>query len=186
MPVSAEECAVEQRLANDMGWRLGDTVIAQNSKGEAAQFLKNNRFTIVGIANHPDHTSVSIPDTLYVMVQKDAFDMEALDDCFMKAEIVIDKPEGIDRFTKKYEIVNNYLSHGGAIPKNLHMIFSAWKGMEMVNPYNLPEAHVRYRDGSTTARSDAVFCGGNCTECALTDSGCWKLGCGDQVVFNKH
>jgi len=89
-------------------------------------------------------------------------------------------------FTKKYGIVNNYLSHGGVIPPNLHMIFSAWKGMEMVNPYNLPEAHVRYRDGSTTARSDAVFCGGNCTECALTDSGCWKLGYGDQVVFNKH
>lgn len=105
MPESAEECAVERRLADDMGWRLGDTVVAQNSKGEAAQFLRINRFTIVGIANHPDHTSVSIPDTLYVMVQRDAFDMEALDDSFMKVEVVVDKPGDIDRFSSKYEAV---------------------------------------------------------------------------------
>ena len=105
MPESMEECAVELRLASDMGWRLGDAVVAQNSKGEAAQFLKNNRFTIVGIANHPDHTSVSIPDTLYVMVQKDAFDMEALDNSFMKVEVIVDKPEDIDRFSSGYEAV---------------------------------------------------------------------------------
>ena len=110
MPESAEECAVEQRLADDMGWRLGDSVLAQNSKGEAAQFLKNDRFTIVGIANHPDHTSVSIPDTLYVMVQRDAFDMEALDGGFMKAEVVVDKPGDIDRFSGRYEAVVSAVS----------------------------------------------------------------------------
>ena len=105
LPQSAEECAVEQRLAASMGWQMGDTVVAQDSKGKAAPFLKQNSFTIVGIANHPDHTSVSIPDTLYVMVQRDAFDMEALDNGFMKAEIIVNKPAGIDRFSKKYEAV---------------------------------------------------------------------------------
>ena len=105
MPERDGECAVEARLAQDMGWRLGDAVVAQNSKGEAAQFLKNNRFTIVGIANHPDHTSVSIPDTLYVMVHKDAFDLEALDNSFMKVEVVVDKPEDIDRFSGRYEAI---------------------------------------------------------------------------------
>ena len=103
LPETAYECAVEQRLAESMGWRLGDVVEAQNSKGEAAQYLKNNRFGIVGIANHPDHTSVSIPDTMYVMVQRDAFDMAELDDCFMKVEIVVDKADGIDRFSAGYE-----------------------------------------------------------------------------------
>lgn len=56
----------------------------------------------------------------------------------------------------------------------------------MDNPFRLPEAHVRYRDGSTTARDDALDCGGNCTECALTDGGCWTLRTGEQVVFNEH
>ena len=89
-------------------------------------------------------------------------------------------------FTKRFEFVNVFLENGGVIPENLHMIFSGWKDLEMNNPYNLPEAHVRFRDGSTTAREDAIECGGNCSECAITDSGCWTLHSGQQVVFNEH
>ena len=66
------------------------------------------------------------------------------------------------------------------------MIFSAWRGLRMDNPFQLPEAHVRYKDGTTTARSDAKECGGNCTECACTSGGCWSLHTGEQVVFNEH
>lgn len=89
-------------------------------------------------------------------------------------------------FTKKYSIVNKFLDSGGKLPKNLHMIFSAWVGLEMDNPFNLPEAHVRYRDGTTTASKNAKECNGNCTECAVTDGGCWSLKNGEQVVFNEH
>lgn len=89
-------------------------------------------------------------------------------------------------FTKKYELVNKYISEGGTIPDNLHMVFSGWRNLTMDNPYNLPEAHVRYRDGSTTARNDAQDCGGNCTECARTSGGCWSLTKGEQVIFNEH
>ena len=89
-------------------------------------------------------------------------------------------------FTKKYDIVNEHLSLGGTIPKNLHIVLSGWKGLELTNPYKLPEAHVRFRDGSTTARDDAKECSGNCTECLLTEGGCWSLKSGEQVVFNEH
>lgn len=90
-------------------------------------------------------------------------------------------------FTKKFDICNNEISERkGNLPKNLHLIYSGWKGLKMKNPYNLPEAHVKYRDGSTTAREDAIECSGNCTECATTDSGCWVLRKGEQVVFNQH
>lgn len=89
-------------------------------------------------------------------------------------------------FTKKYEIVNALLDRGIEIPDNLHIIFSAWVGLNMTNPFSLPEAHVRYRDGLTTARADATECGGNCTECAATDGGCWSLKSGEQVVFDEH
>lgn len=112
-------------------------------------------------------------------------------------------------FTKKYEIVNKYVCDSYAdiiygttirpplfdvyntvfrvvVPKNLHIIFSGWVGLEMDNPFLLPEAHVLYRDGSTTARPGAIACGGNCSECALTDGGCWTLGPNEQVVFNEH
>jgi len=89
-------------------------------------------------------------------------------------------------FTKKYEIVNALLSDGTELPDNLHIIFSGWVGLDMNNPYNLPEAHVRYKNGTTTAKPDANECSGNCAECALTSGGCWSLKNGEQVVFNEH
>ena len=89
-------------------------------------------------------------------------------------------------FTKRYEMVNEFIQKNGELPSNLHMIFSGWVGLDMANPFSLPEAHVRYRDGSTTAREDAIECSGNCTECALTEGGCWNLQKGQQVIFNEH
>lgn len=89
-------------------------------------------------------------------------------------------------FTKKFDIVNAAVDDGLAIPSNLHIIFSAWTGLHMDNPHGFPTAHVRYRDGTTTAGEGAVECGGNCSECAVTDGGCWTLGIGDQVVFKEH
>ena len=88
-------------------------------------------------------------------------------------------------FTKRFEIVNKTLL-SYTVPNNLHLILSGWVGLEMINPFNLPEAHVRYRDGTTTARDDAIECVGNCTECAITDGGCWSLKSGEQVIFNEH
>lgn len=90
-------------------------------------------------------------------------------------------------FTKKFDMCNKEISERkGELPNNLHLIYSGWKNLKMKNPYNLPEAHVRYRDGNTTARENAIECNGNCTECAITDRGCWVLEKGEQVVFTQH
>ena len=89
-------------------------------------------------------------------------------------------------FTKQYEIVNEGIRRGYRIPANLHLIMSGWRGLEMDNPFHLPEAHVRYKDGFTTASPNAKECGGNCTTCASTNDGCWSLKNGEQVVFNEH
>lgn len=89
-------------------------------------------------------------------------------------------------FTKRYNLVNEFIEKGNELTANLHMIFSGWVGLQMDNPFSLPEAHVRYRDGSTTAHDGAIECGGNCTKCALTEGGCWNLQKGQQVVFNEH
>ena len=89
-------------------------------------------------------------------------------------------------FTKRYNLVNDFIRSGGKIPKNLHIVFSAWAGLPMVNPFAFPEAHVRYRNGTTTAKDSAKECGGNCSECAKTGEGCWTLKTGEQVVFKEH
>lgn len=88
-------------------------------------------------------------------------------------------------FTKKYELVNEYLeSH--KLPKNLHMLFSAWKGLNMPNPHKLPEAHVFFKDGTTTAKPTAKPCGGHCINCVLRGEGCWSLKRNEQVVIIEH
>lgn len=89
-------------------------------------------------------------------------------------------------FTKKFELVNSYISSNGKIPDNLHLIFSAWDNYVMDNRFELPVAYVRFRDGHTEAPSNAVECSGNCSDCARTEGGCWTLGAGESVVFDEH
>ena len=102
LPDSAAECAVEQRLADEMGWHVGDRVELQPSTG-VGQYLAGGDLAIVGVVNHPDHTNLSVPESPYVMVTKDAFDQAALDGCFMKAEVVVEKEAGLNRFGQAYE-----------------------------------------------------------------------------------
>ena len=91
-------------------------------------------------------------------------------------------------FTKKFIIVNKFVGQYGleAIPSNLHVVFSGWPGYRMDNPYSFPEAHVRFRNGITTASPNAIPCSGNCTHCVQTDRGCWTMKHGEQVVFKEH
>lgn len=122
------------------------------------------------------HVSGDIPDKNYLMHMIDIAERNS------HCEILC--------FTKKFSIVNDVVaemvSGEKSLPENLHLIFSGWKNLKMENPFLFPEAHVKFKDGTTTAREDAVECGGNCTECALTEGGCWTLKSGEQVVFDEH
>lgn len=85
-------------------------------------------------------------------------------------------------FTKKYEIVNEYISKGGLIPTNLHIVFSGWdENWKFDNPYNLPVALVRFKNDNRDF-SKCKNCTGKCYECVA----CWKLKKGQTVVFDKH
>ena len=87
-------------------------------------------------------------------------------------------------FTKKYSLVNDYISNGNKIPDNLHIIFSAWPGMPMDNPHGLPVAEVIFK--GQDPRDDWKICGGNCAECACRGCGCWELKPGEVIAFYEH
>ena len=89
-------------------------------------------------------------------------------------------------FTKRYEIINDYYEKNPYLPPNLHMIFSAWPDLVMDNPFSFPTAHVKFKNGWTTYGDKYYMCGGNCSECAVVDGGCWGLTWGEEVVFNEH
>lgn len=89
-------------------------------------------------------------------------------------------------FTKNYKGINAFLDKH-KFPKNVHPIISRWIGMECENRHNLPESHVLWKDGKTTAPEfGAYYCGGNCSACHYNGEGCWKLKKGEHVIFNAH
>lgn len=89
-------------------------------------------------------------------------------------------------FTKRYEIVNKYLSDQilPHLPKNLHIIFSEWGCSPIPNPYNLPTAAVIFKGDEP--KDEWKICGGNCTECACRGVGCWELKKGETIAFYEH
>jgi len=87
-------------------------------------------------------------------------------------------------FTKRFEIVNTFVRNGGAIPKNLHILFSGWSNLEPVNPYNFPETNVILKNQEPA--ENWLVCGGNCFECACRGVGCWQAKRGETVAFPIH
>ena len=93
-------------------------------------------------------------------------------------------------FTKAYQIVNAAIAAGAVIPDNLHLLFSAAPGVEMPNPYNIPECHINFADPTlNTYCGGAEFvyhCTGNCSECAINGCGCFFLKPGDVTIIDQH
>ena len=86
-------------------------------------------------------------------------------------------------FTKKHEIINEFLSKGKRIPKNLSIVFSAWSNWIPENPYDLPMTYVYGKEfNNELIPKDAIPCGGKCENCQA----CWTLKKGQHVYFLKH
>ena len=103
LPTEPSACAVEERLAKDMGWQVGDRIDLLDASGNIPAYLTGSEYEIVGIVNHPDHTNPNAPEDPYIMVLPEAFDEEELDGCFMKAEVMIERSADTYRFSDDYE-----------------------------------------------------------------------------------
>ena len=102
LPGNETECAVEPKLAEELGLKTGDTVELTDLCGETAEYLSHSSFTITGIAVHPDHIAVAAPETPYIMVTAGAFDPEKTGGSFAKIELSVEKPVNAGRFGKAY------------------------------------------------------------------------------------
>lgn len=86
-------------------------------------------------------------------------------------------------FTKKYEIINNYLAKNKRIPKNLSVVLSAWSDWVPENPYELPTTYVYGKNfNNDLIPKDSIPCTGHCDRCQA----CWTLKKGQSVYFKKH
>lgn len=102
LPEKMGECAIEKRLADRMGLSTGNAIEWLEMTDAAGQyFLDTEQVLITGIVDHPDHINLNTPDTLYVLVSRDAFDLDALGGCCMRALVRVDAAHG-DRFAVPY------------------------------------------------------------------------------------
>ena len=90
-------------------------------------------------------------------------------------------------FTKKYELVNEYINENGKLPDNLNIMFSAWdKFWEVPNPHGLGVAYVDFNDKrlNPDIPQNAFVCPGRestCSACGV----CWSKKA-KAVVFHQH
>ena len=88
-------------------------------------------------------------------------------------------------YTKMYSVVNEWIRDNGgskeAIPENLSVMMSEWKGLPIVNPYGLPV--FRCIDETETAPDDCFHCPGNCDACKASGHGCVN---GESAYIELH
>lgn len=88
-------------------------------------------------------------------------------------------------FTKKFDLVNEFIAAGGKIPSNLKIVFSAWhRAFKVDNPNNFPVAYVFFSKPELNPDIDplAIPCTGDCAKCLA----CWSLKKKQSVVFTQH
>ena len=87
-------------------------------------------------------------------------------------------------YTKKYELVNEYLDHHRK-PSNLVIVLSNWgEEFKPENPHSLPMSYVDFGKGDEGIPEFAYPCSGNCGECPGIF--CWFMRRNDAVKFHKH
>ena len=88
-------------------------------------------------------------------------------------------------FTKKFELINEYLDKGNKIPSNLRIVFSAWdKDFKVENPYNFPVYYVDFKKKELNPVIPKISstCSGSCVSCKT----CWFVKARQAIKCEQH
>ncbi len=102
-PAAMDECAVEEILADKMGWKIGDTVELKPRDSRTDMLIRSRTLKITGIFRTADHLSDIIQEDWLIQATPEAFRTDYLNDGnFNRIRIrVSDVPD--DRFSSEYE-----------------------------------------------------------------------------------
>lgn len=127
-----------------------------------------------------------LPESGYCRIHSsgDFYNMEYLEMCVRIAE---QKPKiKFLAFTKKYELVNEYMNKYAYLPDNFTIVFSCWEGLVIEeNTFAFPYSLVLDRDIDIINHSFPDHaCIGSCVNCKK----CWELKRNkyDFIIFAKH
>ena len=96
LPEAQNECVLNEYLMNTCGISIGDKVRINSSTFA----LVCDEFTVTGKVSHPSSIRNGRED--YAVFREDAFDREATKGLYAKAAVLIDVPENVNIFSKKY------------------------------------------------------------------------------------
>ena len=107
MPEKIGELAIEKTLADASGWGIGTEIdnleMLENTGSSFYGYSEDDNMVVTGIARHPDHTNVNTGELPYIWVSPDCYDPEQMENCCVKALVVMEKPEETDRFSGDYD-----------------------------------------------------------------------------------
>ena len=131
-PEEIFECAIEERLATELGLSLGDSISIFSSEGSHHEYLREEKYILTGIMVHPNHMNPSSAEAPYVFVTSDAFEKEKLGGRIMAVELTTDEREKVkeklgtlakESFLSRLESISEAefeeLISAGMIPKDL-------------------------------------------------------------------
>ncbi|WP_026523400.1 ABC transporter permease [Butyrivibrio sp. MB2005] len=102
LPVTKDECAIEQSIADDLSLSIGDKISPLDAYNEKLPELSVETLTITGIFKHAEHMSYDLDEPYCILVTKEAFDEERFDGCYALANIVLEKPYYSKAYDKRY------------------------------------------------------------------------------------
>ena len=90
-------------------------------------------------------------------------------------------------YSKMFDVVNGYCDKNGgkenAIPDNFVIMFSAWIGLDMENPYHFPEFIFVPRAEKEEFADAGFHCPGKCRICKRLHRGCFA---GETTYSDEH
>ncbi|MBQ9632012.1 MAG: hypothetical protein IJV04_03750, partial [Lachnospiraceae bacterium] len=102
LPKKPTECVMEATLMDRLGLAVGDSISLLNTKGNTAKYLIQPNYVIVGRVLHPDHITARLPENLYVLVQKEAFNPFETFQSYMRAEVRVEDGRRFNTFEADY------------------------------------------------------------------------------------
>ena len=101
LPEQAGECAIEQQLQKTRQLGIGDKVRISCSAVAGIDPLEKTEYVVTGVFRYPDHISFELPESPFLLVTEDSFNLDGLDGAFMKTRIRVEgTPDA--RFSKEY------------------------------------------------------------------------------------
>lgn len=104
LPEKAGECAIEQQLQKTLAIGIGERINISCSAVAGIDPLNKTEYVVTGVFRHPDHISFELPESPYLLVTEDSFNLDGLNGAFMKTRIRVEgTPDA--RFSKEYHSV---------------------------------------------------------------------------------